>query len=461
MAIDRRQILKGAAASLFAAGLYSEQSHAAGARELFAPDPGDADDIVFGKARERFLYPTDITYGNTGTLGACPRDVMDAYLHGLERLEQGLPDWPYFQADGEPLTGYQEMSSARNRIGAFVNADGHDIALMQNATMGMSCIANGIDLEPGDEVITTDQEHSGGIGGWRLRAARSGIVVRELPLDSALGGGPEAVIDLFRRAITPKTKVLMVSQITSAFGILLPARELCSLAARHGIFSVIDGAQAIGQVPVDLQNLGCDAYVASPHKWLLAPKGTGFLYLRRDLPQRIWGTLAGSHYDDWESGAFRFMQFGTGSVPIVDGLLAAFDFIDAIGLQRIVRWDHMLNTRLRDGLESIQAARITSPPDRRFSAAITTFRVEGLSARGLQNALWEKKIRVRAQNDRNGVRFCTHLYVAPDDIDRALDVISSVVECLASVSVYRTSALWPLAARFLPFSPERYRSSIE
>jgi cysteine desulfurase/selenocysteine lyase len=120
------------------------------------------------------------------------------------------------------------------------------------------------------------------------------------------------------------------------------------------------------------------------------------------------------------------MQFGTGSVPIVSGLLAAFDFVDAIGLQRIVRWDHMLNRRLRDGLQSISAARITSPADPRLSAAMTTFRVEGVSARDLQIALWGQKIRVRAQNDLNGVRFCTHLYVAPQDIDRALEVVSSL-----------------------------------
>ena len=426
MPIDRRHLLQGAAATLLATGLYAGRSHSQGVSGLFRPSAGDPDDVVFAAARRHFLFPVDITYGNTGTLGACPREVMDAYVQGLETLEQALPDWPYFQADGEPLTGYQSMMDARNRIGEFVNASGKDIALMQNATMGMSLIANGLELAPGDEVITTDQEHSGGIGGWRLRAARSGVVVRELPLDSALDGGPEAVIDLFRRAITPKTRVLMVSQITSGFGIVLPAAELCSLAAEHGILSVIDGAQAIGQIPVDLQQLGCDAYVASPHKWLLAPKGTGFLYLRPDVPQRVWGTLAGSHYDDWESGAFRFMQFGTGSVPIVDGLMAAFDFIDAIGLQRIVRWDHALNSRLRDGLESISSVRITSPADRRFAAAITTFRVEGVSARDLQNALWERKIRVRAQNDANGVRFCTHLYAAPQDIDRALDVVSSL-----------------------------------
>ena len=426
MSLDRRKFLTTGAAGLLGASLFQARGSAADTVQPFTPRPDDTDENVFAEARKQFLFPTSVTYGNTGTLGACPRAVMQAYLGGLERLEKELPDWPYFQADGEPLTGYQPLLDFRARIGAFVNAEAFEIALTQNATMGMSFIANGMDLEPGDEVITTDQEHSGGIGGWRLRAARSGIVVKELPLDSVLGDGPDAVVELFRRAITDKTRVLMCSQITSAFGIVLPAKELCALARDNDLLSVVDGAQAIGQIPVDLKDLGCDAFVASPHKWLLAPKGTGFLYLRRGVPQRIWGTLAGSHYADWESGAFRFMQFGTGSVPIVHGLSAAFDFVDKIGLSRIVRWDHMLNARLRDGLESIPAVTITSPADRRFAAAITTFRVDGHTARDLQNALWEKKIRVRAQNDRNGVRFCTHLYVAPDDIDVALDVVRAL-----------------------------------
>ena len=423
MPINRRQLLGSAAAALAVTAARGEPRRE---RAAFRPDPGLDDAGLFARARHEFLFPTDVTYGNTGTLGAIPREVMQAHTDSLVRTEETLPDWPYFRSGGEPLTGYQPMLDARERIGAFVNADGRDIALMQNATMGMSCIANGMELEPGDEVITTDQEHTGGVGSWRLRAARHGIVVKELPLASALDGGPEAVVELFRRALTPRTRVLMASHITSAFGIVMPAKELCALAAEAGVFSVIDGAQAIGQVPVDLQALGCDAYVASPHKWMMAPKGTGFLYLRPDVEERIWGTLAGSHYDDWDSRAFRFMQFGTGSVSVVAGLLAAFDFVDRIGLERIVRWDHALNARLRDGLESIPGARITSPADRRFAAAITTFRVEGVPARDLQIALWREKIRVRAQNDRNGARFCTHLYVAPADVDRALATVAEL-----------------------------------
>lgn len=425
MPLNRRQFLATGGPGLIAAGMFANQM-AVAAREPFRPTAGESDEIVFARARERFLFPTDVTYCNTGTLGACPSDVMDAYTESLQELEEALPDWPYFQADGEPLTGYQPLIDVRARVGAFVNADAAEIALTQNATMGMSFIANGLELQAGDEVITTDQEHTAGVGSWRLRAARDGIVVKELPLDGVLADGPDAVVAMFERAITPRTKVLMVSHITSTLGIVLPVRELCSLARAHGILSVIDGAQSIGQIPVDVRETGCDAYVASPHKWLLAPKGTGFMYLRQDVPERIWGTLAGSNYDNWESGAFRFMQFGTGSLPIVHGLVAALDFIDGIGLRRITDWDRRVNERLRNGLAAISSVRIASPAGAAFGAAITTFRVEGRSARELQVALWERKIRVRAQNDHLGVRFCCHLYVDSSDVDRALDVVSAL-----------------------------------
>jgi isopenicillin-N epimerase len=172
--------------------------------------------------------------------------------------------------------------------------------------------------------------------------------------------------------------------------------------------------------------LGCDAYVASPHKWLMAPKGTGVLYIRREVQDRFWTTLASYAWDDNERGAFRFMQYGTGAVPVVDGLLAALQFIDRIGLERIARWDAMLTTRLRDGLASIPKARLSSPADRRFAAAITTFRVEGVAARDLQNALWDRKVRVRAQGDPRGVRLSAHMYMSPADIDTVLDVVSGL-----------------------------------
>jgi selenocysteine lyase/cysteine desulfurase len=391
----------------------------------FSPASDASDEDVFAEARKYFLIPEGVAYCNTGTLGASPRQVVDALVQGIEKLEAELAAWPYFQADGEPLTGYQRLTEVREQMGALINAPVDEVALVQNATMGMGFLANGLDLEPDDEVLSTDQEHSGGIGPWRLKAKRHGIVVKELSIDEALKKGPDAVVQLFADAMTPRTRVVVFSQITSGLGIHLPTAELCRLAREQGALSIVDGAQAIGQVRVDMKALGCDAYVGSPHKWLMAPKGTGTLYIRSGVQERFWTTLASSAWEDYESGVFRFMQYGTGSYPVMQGLRAALDFIDAIGMQRIERWDLMLADRLRDGLEAIPRARLTSPADRRFMSAITTFAVEGVEPRQLQEDLWARNVRVRAQGGNRGVRLSAHIYVDPSDIDRVLNVVQS------------------------------------
>jgi selenocysteine lyase/cysteine desulfurase len=388
----------------------------------FVPDSRADDAAVFTAAREQFLIPAGVAYCNTGTLGASPREVVDALTEGIRRIETDLAAWPYEHPDGEPLTGYQQLLDVRQAAGRFVNASATEIALTQNATMGMNFLANGLDLAAGDEVVSTDQEHGGGISPWRLLAKRRGIVVKELPLEPALAGGPDAIVQLFESAMTPRTKVVMFSHITSGLGARLPARELCALARNRGALAIVDGAQAVGQIQVDVKALGCDAYVGSPHKWMMAPKGTGFLYLRRDVQDRFWTTLASYQWDNHADAAFRFMQYGTGSVPVVDGFMAALQFIEKMGMPRIEQWDANLTKRLRDGLTSIRAIHVTSPLDPRLSAAMTTFRVNGVKAKALQDALWAKHVRVRAQNDERGVRLSAHMYVSPADIDVVLDV---------------------------------------
>lgn len=392
----------------------------------FTPDAAADDAAVFAAARGEFLIPEGVAYCNTGTLGASPREVVTALTEGIRRLETDLAAWPYEQPDGEPLTGYQKLGEARAALGRFVHAPGEDLALTQNATMGINFLANGLDLVAGDEVVSTDQEHGGGISPWRLLAKRRGIVVRELPLERALAEGPDAVVAQFEAAMTPRTKVVMFSHVTSGLGARLPARELCALARSRGALSVVDGAQAVGQLQVDLGSLGCDAYVGSPHKWMMAPKGTGFLFIRRDVQDRFWTTLASYQWDNYADGAFRFMQYGTGSAPVVDGFVAALGFIEKIGMPRIERWDAGLTRRLRDGLFDIPGVHVASPGDPGLTAAITTFRVEGVKAKALQDALWERRVRVRAQGDERGVRLSAHLYVSPADIDTVLDVTRRV-----------------------------------
>lgn len=392
----------------------------------FAPDAASDDAALFAAARAQFLIPAGVAYCNTGTLGASPREVVDAVTEGVRRLETDLAAWPYEKPEGEPLTGYQQLLEVRAAAGRFVNASASEIALTQNATMGMNFLANGLDLAAGDEVVSTDQEHGGGISPWRMLAKRRGIVVRELKLEPVFTEGPEGILKLFETAMTPRTRVVMFSHITSGLGALLPARELCALARSRGALAIVDGAQAVGQIRVDVNAMGCDAYVASPHKWMLAPKGTGFMYLRRDVQDRFWTTLASYQWDNHADGAFRFMQYGTGSVPLVEGFTSAMAFIGKIGMSRIERWDATLTKRLREGLAGIPKVRMASPADPRLGAAITTFRVDGVKAKALQDALWARRVRVRAQNDERGVRLSAHIYVAPADVDAVLDVTREV-----------------------------------
>ena len=425
---NRRHFLSRAALAGVALGTASPLKLLARDADLapFAPAADEADASVFAAARKQFLFPTNVTYCNTGTLGGSPRAVVDAMNRGVEKLERELPDWPYFQADGEPLTGYQELKDVRRQFAEFIGATTEEVALTSNATMGMSLLANGIELSPGDDIVTTDQEHGGGIGGWLLRAKRHGVTVTQVPMLPAFGKGPEAVVAAFTAAMTPRTKVVMFSHITSGLGALLPAKELCDMARRNGALSIVDGAQVIGQRKLDMKAIGCDAYVTSPHKWLLAPKGTGILYIKRDVQSKFWTTLASSGFDDESAGAFRFMHWGTGSVPVVQGLVAALNFVKGIGIDRIERWDMMLADRLRDGLAQIKNARLSSPIDKRFASAITTFAVAGKTGRQVQDALWAQKIRVRAQAEPRGVRLSAHLYVSPSDIDRVLQVVAAL-----------------------------------
>ena len=421
--IGRRAFLSlGGGAALLAASRTGLAAHDA-SRQTFRVDPRTDDAEIFAAARREFLFPTDLAYCNTGTLGAMPREVLEAQTDELRRLEVELPEWPYYTQIGAPLTGYQPREDIRADVGQFIGADMEEIALTQNATMSMNFLANGMTYRPGDEIVFTDQEHGGGFGPFQLMARRHGAVIKEIDLDAAVANGPEGVLQAFADAITSRTKVIMFSEITSSLGYRLPARELCRLARDRGIFSIVDGAQVVGQLPVDVKDLGCDAYVSSPHKWLLAPKGTGILYIERSRQDELWATLGSYNFDNREDGAFRFMQYGTGSPALLTGLRAALDFNRELGIERIARWNLAMTAQLHEGLQEIPNVRIHSSTHPEMFGGATTFGLENKTADELQDALWEGRVRVRAQRNARRVRLCAHLYVSPDDIDRTLDLV--------------------------------------
>src|SRR5260370_8948226 len=189
-------------------------------------------------------------------------------------------------------------------------------------------------MKPGDEVLMTDQEHPGGEQPWNLRAKRYGIVVKKIMLPKPVPNAA-AVLNLFNDAITPRTRVLFFSHITTVTGVVLPAKELCALPRSKGIISAVAGAHVTGMMRLNLHELGCDLYSSSPHKWLQATKGSGFLYLREEMIDRLWNTIATEGWDDPKLRAERFQRIGSSNVPALWGLRAAIDIANHIRIDRI------------------------------------------------------------------------------------------------------------------------------
>ena len=231
---------------------------------------------------------------------------------------------------------------------------------------------------------------------------------------------PAQVLNLFNDAITPRTRVLFFSHISTFSGVVLPARELCALARSKGILSAVDGAHVPGMMRLNLHELGCDMYSSSPHKWLQAPKGSGFLFVRDEMIDRLWNTIATEGWDDKKIRAERFQRIGSSNVPALWGLRASIQLANDIGMDRIERRHRMLADSMLAAMIKRGAQSWTSP-DASMRCAIVTVNVPPVPRMEFENWLWkEKKIRIRGA-DPHKLRLSTPYYLSRQDIDRFLD----------------------------------------
>jgi isopenicillin-N epimerase len=372
------------------------------------------EDRYWSEIRKQFLIPEDEVYLNNGTVGSSPAPVLRAIFEGYnttEKLDQADPE-------DYPIWGYAAWNEFRDPLARFVGCTRDEIALLRNATEANSYIANGIDMKPGDEVLMTDQEHPGGEHPWNLKAKRYGIVVKKVALPRPVKDATQ-VLNLFNDAITPRTRVLFFSHITTFSGVVLPAKELCTLARTKGLLSAVDGAHVPGMMRLDVHELGCDMYSSSPHKWLMATKGSGFLYVRDEVIDRLWNTIATEGWDDPKIRAERFQRIGSSNVPALCGLRASIKLADEIGLDRIERRHRALADSILAGMMQRGAESWTSP-DPALRCGIVSVNVPPIERADLENWLWKNhRIRIRG-GDPHKLRLSTPYYLQKQDIDRYL-----------------------------------------
>ncbi len=421
--LDRRAFLGSAAVSALFGAFRARSAGATPAtveprRGRMPPAVFQDDEGYWRTLRREFTIPADEAFFNTGTMGSSPRVVQDAVFDHMRMKDATIAHWDYRPEHPDYFTGYRPELDLRTKLAALVGADPDEIALTQNATFGANYMANGLVLRPGDEVIMTNQEHTGCESPWQLRAKRYGIYIKKVTVPTP-PQNPQQLIDLFANASTPQTKVWAIPHLTSGTAVRFPVAQMCQIARQRNILSVIDGAQCCGHMVLDLHAMGCDAYFSSPHKWLLAPAGSGFLYVRRDLMPDVWASVVSGSWDDYHDGMLRFFQNGTGSLSSLKGYEAAVDFHNRIGKERVEARIMALANRLRAGLQQIPGARITSPTHPELLSGTTIWALAGYSGGDLMDALWNTaKIRTRSMGE--GVRQCCHIYTLPEDVDRTL-----------------------------------------
>jgi selenocysteine lyase/cysteine desulfurase len=372
------------------------------------------EEAYWGELRKQFLIPRDEVYLNNGTVGSSPVPVLRAIFDGYNETEKMAQSDP----EDYPIWGYAAWNEFRDPMAAFVGCNRDEFALLRNATEANSYIANGLDMKEGDEVLMTDQEHPGGEHPWNLKAKRYGIVVKKVTLPKPVPNAG-AVLNLFNDAITPRTRVLFFSHIPTVTGVVLPAKELCALARSKGILSAVDGAHVPGMMRLNLHELGCDMYSSSPHKWLLAPKGSGFLFVRDEVMDRLWNTIATEGWNDPKIRAERFQRIGSSNVPALWGLRAAVQLANEIGMERIEKRhrqmaDYILKEMVQRGAES------WTSPDPALRCAIAAVNVPPIQIVEIENWMWKnKKIRIRG-GAPSKIRLSTPYYLLRKDVDRFL-----------------------------------------
>lgn len=421
MKVSRRSILRSLGLSTVALTALPgfSQADKSGTRM-----PDDDDPHFWKKIRDQFPLAKDKVFFNPGTVGAMPNVVVDRMVEHLRYIATDVADWAYKDDNNEEfISGYNNLLGIRAKVGGLINASASEIAMTDNVTNSMNYVANGITLEAGDEILSTDQEHVGGKSGFLLKEKRYGAVFKTVSIPKPIRNSTE-VYDIIVKGFTPRTRVLMLSHMITGSGAIFPVKEICEEARRRGIFTLLDGAQTIGQIKVDVRDIGCDAYAGCFHKWMGGPPGTGFLYIKSDRMKDIWTTVASGRWDNHEDEGFRFTQRGTGNFPVLKGLEASIDFHNEIGADKVYERIKFLGERLRRGLRSNKKVKMFSPQDEAMCAGITVYNVVGFTGTQLQDTYWAKaRMRPRSQGDQYGVRHCTHIFNSPEEIDKALSIV--------------------------------------
>ncbi|MGP0068906.1 MAG: aminotransferase class V-fold PLP-dependent enzyme [Isosphaeraceae bacterium] len=359
---------------------------------------------------------------NNGGVSPSPTHVLDQMIRDL-RFCNELPAYHMWQVL-EP-----RIETVRRALAQQFGCDPEELAITRNASEGMETLILGLDLKRGDEVIVTDHNYGRMLNTWDQRARRDGIVVKSVsfpvPLES-----PGLFVERIKQAITPKTRVIEFPHITNLTGQILPVRDVVRLARERGILVFVDGAHSFAHFPFTRDQLDCDFFATSLHKWLLAPIGTGFLYVRKSRLKTIWPLMAAP--PSMDENIRKYEEIGTHPAANHNAIAAALAFHQSIGDERKAARLRYLRNRWATPLQqSCKCVTIWTPlDDDNASCGIALVHIDGIEPAKLSDHLFSRyKIFTVAitHKDFSGIRVTPNVYTTPKEIELFVEAMHQVV----------------------------------
>jgi selenocysteine lyase/cysteine desulfurase len=408
--MNRRSFFELAAGTAVTAFQDNAIGRASAAVQGRTPEEVAADEDYWAEIRNAFTIDRNIVNLNNGHVSPAPRVVQEAMRRYLEYSDMG----PYHTM----ISVLERQAEAvRRRLAQAAGCDPEEMAITRNASESLENVQYGIDLKPGDEVLTTNQDYPRMLTTFRQRELREGIVLKTISFPVP-PPGMDDLYQRFERAVTPKTRMILVCHITNRTGQIFPVKRICQMAHARNIPVIVDGAHAFSHFPFRISDLECDYYGVSLHKWTCAPVGTGFLYVRKSRIASTWPLMA---CDQTQTNDIRkFEEIGTHPAANHDAISEALVFNENIGIHRKAARLRYLRDRWANRLAQNPKCRILHSLDPEQSCGIGFLSFNGADALKVRDALWSKYNILTAympHAEYTGLRITPHIYSTPGDID--------------------------------------------
>jgi isopenicillin-N epimerase len=414
-------------ARLFALGgsaaLFSDPAWARQATALARPPAGAAAGEAFWTSvRSEFVMPPDLAVMNAANLCPSPRPVLETLRRETEHVDR----------DPSPMNRsrlYPEKEHTRKALAAFLRVAPDEIVITRNTSESNNLVSSGLDLKAGDEVIVHADNHPSNLGAWREKARRFGFAVVTIEQKNP-HPGLAYYVDAFTRAITPRTRVIAFTHLSSTVGDLMPAAEVCRLARERGILTLVDGAQSFGLLDVDLSEMQPDFYSGSAHKWPCGARECGVLFVNKNAQPKLWPTIY-SAYPGAVGFSRTFEGFGQRDEATMIAFREALAFQETVGRRALERRAAELATQLIAGLAKLPGVKVWTSLSPELRGPVVSFLPGTLDSGKLAAALYGKQriaLATRGGQDRAGLRASPHLYNSPAEIDRLIAAVGGYLK---------------------------------